>query len=155
MNTYVWGLDLSMSNTGISIFDLNGNIKKITNIKTNNKETHGLRLKCIANKILEMIIEFPPEKIIIERGFSRFNISTAVLYRTHGVINYLLCDYEQIYYTTKTIKKIILNGSATKQQIGDKILSVYPDISFENNNESDSCAVGITYFIKKGIINWK
>lgn len=155
MSTYIWGLDLSMSNTGISVFDLNGNIKKITSIKTNDKDSHGQRLKVIADKMLNLLDEFTPSKVIIERGFAHFNTATSVLYRVHGLVNYLLADYEQIYYSPKEIKKTILKGNATKQQIMDKILSVYPDIKFENYDESDSCAVGITYFIKERVINWK
>jgi Holliday junction resolvasome RuvABC endonuclease subunit len=77
-----------------------------------------------------------------------------MLYRVHGIINFLFWDCEQIYYTPKTIKKFILSGNATKKQVQEKIKEVYKDIEFENEDESDSCAICLTYFIDKGIIKW-
>ena len=154
-NEYVYGFDLSMSCTGISIFDLNGNIVKVCSIATNDKDTHGKRLKTIADFILVLKEQYPAKKIIIERAFSRFNVSTAVLYRCHGLLNYLFYDCEQIYYTPKDIKAVILNGKATKKQIQEKIIEIYPDIKFENEDESDSTSVVLTYFIKNKIIEWR
>jgi len=147
-NEYIYGFDLSMSCTGISIFDLNGNIVKVCSISTNDKDTHGKRLKTIADFILELKEQYPAKMIIIERAFSRFNTSTAVIYRVHGLISYLFYDCIQIYYAPKDIKATILNGKATKKQIQEKIISEYPDIKFENEDESDAVSVGLAYFAK-------
>lgn len=154
-NEYVYGFDLSMSCTGISIFDLNGNIIKVCSIATKDKDTHGKRLKVIADFILALREQYPVKKIIIERAFSRFNTSTAVIYRVHGLISYLFYDVEQIYYAPKDIKATILNGKATKKQVQEKIISEYPDIKFENEDESDAVSTGLAYFIKNKTIEWR
>ena len=145
---YIYGLDLSMADTGIVIFDENNPVY-INNIKTNNKETHGKRLKQIYDFMLDLKKKYPPSIICIERGFSRFNTSTAVLYKVHGVINMVFYDIEQIYYPPKKIKETVLKGNATKIQIMNKILQIYPNIDFKNDNESDAFAVVLTYLVDK------
>jgi Holliday junction resolvasome RuvABC endonuclease subunit len=92
--------------------------------------------------------------VIIERAFACFNIATSIIYRVHGVINFLFWDCEQIYYPPKTIKKFIVSGNATKKQVQEKIKSVYKDIEFNNEDESDSVSIGIAYFADKKIIDW-
>ena len=154
MKKYVYGFDLAISTTGISIFDEEGNIEKICSISTDKDETHGLRLKAIADFVFELREKYPPATVIIERAFSRFNTSTAVLYRVHGIINYIFHDVVQIYYAPKAIKAKIVRGDATKKMVREKILSVYKDIEFANDDESDSFAVGIMYFINNGIVEF-
>jgi Holliday junction resolvasome RuvABC endonuclease subunit len=165
---YIWAFDLSMDDSGIVIFDLQGNPVHICSIKTNDKQTHGDRLKYIADKVLELRKEYPAKTIVIERGFSQFNTSTQVIFRVHGIINYLFYDCKQIYYPPKKVKSFILNGNATKKQLKDEIKRRYPDIEFhkiekkdkktknitieENENESDAFAVGLTYFIDNKIL---
>ena len=155
MSSYVYAFDLSMRNTGIAIFDLKGNIEKVCSIATKDKDSHGKRLKVIADFILDLKSNYPVDKIIIERGFARFNISTAVIYRVHGIVNYLFWDSEQVYYPPKTVKAEILGGKSTKKELKQEIESRYPNVCFENEDESDATAVGLTYFIKKKIINWR
>jgi Holliday junction resolvasome RuvABC endonuclease subunit len=168
MKEYIWALDLSMDDSGIVIFDLKANPVYIGSIKTNEKLTHGKRLKTIADELLRLRVLYPTHIIAIERGFSRFNMSTQVVYRVHGVVNYLFNDCEQIYYPPKKVKSAIVNGNATKKQMQDKIKQMYPDVKFstiekknkktkvitveENDNESDAFAVGLTYFIENKLI---
>jgi Holliday junction resolvasome RuvABC endonuclease subunit len=153
--TYIYAFDLSMSQTGIAIFNLDGTIEKVCSVSTKDKDSHGKRLKVISDFILELKYKYPVKKIIIERAFSRFNTSTAVIFRVHGLINYIFWDSEQIYYTPKAIKAELLNGKASKKQIQENIIEHYPDIKFENEDESDATSVGIAYFMKTKIINWK
>ena len=47
------------------------------------------------------------------------------------------------------------NGKATKVQTRKGILAKRPDIKFKNTDESDAYGIGLTYFIKEGIIEWK
>lgn len=155
MKKYIYGLDLSMSQTGVAIFDLQGNIIKVCSMATKDKDSHGKRLKVIADFLLELKEIYPAEKIIIERGFGRFNTSTAVIYRVHGIANYIFCDIEQIYYPPKKIKSIILNGKATKKQIQEEIIRRYPDIKFENEDESDAMSVVLCWLIINKIVDWR
>jgi len=170
ISEYIWSFDLSLDDSGITIFSQQGNPILITSIKTNGKQSHGQRLKFIANKILELREKYPTKIIVIERGFSRFNTSTQVIYKVHGLISYLFWDCEQIYYPPKKVKSFILNGNATKKQIREEIKKRYPNIEFskiekknkktkeiiieENENESDAFSVGLTYFIDKKLINY-
>ena len=151
INKYIYGIDPSMSCTGIAIFDLE---KKepilITSIKTNPKDAYGIRLHMIRNYIKGLIDEYKPYEIALERGFSRFHTSTQVSYRVHGVIQELLRDYQQFYYPPKTIKNVITNrGNANKKFVQKCILKRYPNINFNNNDESDACGVAICHLIKK------
>jgi Holliday junction resolvasome RuvABC endonuclease subunit len=168
ISEYIWAFDLSMEDSGIVIFDLKANPVYIGSIKTNDKFTHGQRLKVIADELLKLRVLYPTHIIAIERGFSRFNMSTQVIYRVHGIVNYLFSDCEQIYYPPKKVKSAIVDGNATKKQVQDKIKKMYPDVQFskiekknkktkvvtveENDNESDAFAVGLTYFIENKII---
>jgi Holliday junction resolvasome RuvABC endonuclease subunit len=147
---YLYAFDLSMKCTGMTIFDLNTyEPVVIDSIQTKDKDTHGVRLYQIEQFVKQYIEKYPPYIIVIERGFSRFNASTQAIYKVHGVINKLFKDYKQIYYPPKEIKKTILNGKATKEQVKKKILEHFPNIDFKNEDESDSFATGLTYLIKE------
>lgn len=159
-----------MDCSGIVIFDENANPVHIASIPTKSKETYGQRLKFIADKVIELRKQFPTNIICIERGFARFNTSTQVIYRVHGLINYIFSDCEQIYYPPKTVKEAIVKGDATKAQVRLEIKNKYPNVEFskieikdkktkeirieECEDESDAFAVGLTYFIKTGKIKW-
>ena len=149
MEKYIYGFDLSMSNTGISIFDLQGNFIKVCSVATKDRDSHGKRLKVIADYILELKEIYPAKIIVIERAFSRFNTATAVIFRVHGLVQYLFHDTIQIYYPPKLIKAELLGGKATKKQIQDEIIRRYPDIKFENEDESDAMSVSLTYFARR------
>lgn len=152
---YIYGLDLAMGNTGVTIFDSNTyEPVHITSITTNDKHTHGKRLYTIAQELIRLKDKYPPSIIVIERGFGRFNTSTQVIYRVHGLINYLFHDIEQIYYPPKKIKEVIIKGDASKKVVRQIIESKYTNINFNNEDESDSFAIALTYLIEKKLIKW-
>jgi Holliday junction resolvasome RuvABC endonuclease subunit len=158
MSDYLYAFDLSMECTGLTVFDL-GDYKPVlvTSISTSHfkkSATHGQKLKYIEEEVIKIGKKYQPKIVCIERGFSRFNTSTQVIYRVHGIINKLFHNYEQIYYPPKTVKEAICRGDATKKYVQDTIHSVYPDIEFANEDESDSFAVGLTYLIKNEYISW-
>lgn len=150
-HNYIYGLDLSMHDTGVTVFD-NDKPVFIGSIPTRDKDSHGVRLKQIYEYLSKLKDEYPPAVVCMERAFSRFNTSTAVIYRVHGVVNMLFSDYEQIYYPPKTIKEVILKGNATKEEVKNEILKLFPDIQFTNDDESDSFAICLTYLKKGGIL---
>lgn len=154
-NTYLYAFDLSMDNSGISIFDCNHQIVHISSIKTNPKESHGKRLKVIAKHMMSLKQQYPPFIAIFERGFSRFAMSTQVIYRVVGITNLLFEEVEQIYYPPKKVKEAILNGKATKKQVQDEIIKRFPEIVFNNEDESDAVAVGICHLILTENYKWK
>jgi len=156
--SYLYGLDLSMENTGVTIFDLSTDEPTpihISSIATNKKHTHGKRLYYIAKELMELKEIYPPSIITIERGFSRFNTSTQVIYRVHGLVNYLFHNVEQVYYPPKKVKEAIIRGDASKKLVRQIIESKYPEVTFEDEDQSDSFAVALTYIIINKIIIYK
>lgn len=168
---YLYALDLAMGNTGVAIFDLDtGDLIKVTSISTaitnktglkknpnhnNPNMIMGIKLKHIQDKFNELRESYPPEKVIIEEGFTRFNKSTQVVFRVHGIAHLTFYDVENIYYTSTNVKKFIFNdGKASKEDLS-KIITKRLGYTFANEDESDAVALGLTYFIKNNIIKWK
>lgn len=145
-----------MSNSGISIFNIDTfESVHITSIETNPKQEHGKRLHTQREFIRELIDEYPPYEVAIEKGFTRFNNATQVIFRVVGIFNEVLHKYPQFYYAPTTVKKIITgNGQAKKELLIDAILKRYPDIKFANTDESDSFGVGITHLVKVHKMKW-
>lgn len=166
MGDYIYGLDIAWC-TGVSIYDINnnrfvylGNIDA-TKIKLNKEDKkkgileHSKKLKYISDELEELSKKYPPKVIVIERYFSRFANATVALAKIHGVINELFHDIPQIYYPPKTIKEALVHGSATKEDLQIAINAKYNDISFANEDESDSFAVLLTYLVKENLIDWE
>lgn len=168
---YLYALDLAMGNTGVAIFDINtGDLIKLTSINTsitnktgikknpnhnNPNMIMGIKLKHIQDVFLELKNEFPPEKIIIEQGFTRFNTATQVVFRVHGITHLTFYDIENIYITPTEVKNTIYNhGKASKEDLS-RIIKNRLGYNFANEDESDAVALGLTYFIKNNIITWE
>ena len=150
---YVIALDLSLSSTGVAIFREDGTCVKTETIETSTHDETPIRLKRIASKIKSIKKKYQASTIIIEQGFSRFNISTQQLFRVHGLINYLFCDTEQKYYHSTSVRKVVLGkGNAKKEEVRNFILEKYNQISFNSMDESDAFAAGLCFFIEKGIL---
>lgn len=148
---YVYGLDLSLTNTGVVIFR-NATPLYIDSIPTTNKLNRGKRLYLIYTKLKELIEKYPPHVVCIERGFYRFNKSTQAIYEVNGVVELLFRDHNIILYSPKEIKAAIVDGKASKEEVQDEILKYYNYIDFKNNDESDAFAVALTYLIvERGI----
>lgn len=159
MSKFIYGLDLSLSCSGVTIYDLDekdyvyiGHINTDGVKKKKGLYHNGLKLRVIMDFFNELKEKYPPHIVCIERGFSRFNVATQVIYRVHGIINYLFSEVEQIYYPPKTVKEAIYKGDATKKQVQKIIVDNYDYIVFENEDESDSFAVLLTYLIKNDLV---
>lgn len=158
---YIYGLDLSMVNTGVAVFDTDiQNFVHISSINTSNltkkkyNNTHdGMRLKKIYEGLVEILDKYPPEVVAIERGFTSQNTSTQILYRVHGVANLVFAEYEQIYYPPKSVKATVYHGTADKDEIAT-LIEKRLGTEFMNYDESDACAVALTYLIKNDMIYW-
>lgn len=162
---YLWGMDLSLKNTGVTIYNLDTkefvyigsfNTEKIYATKENKgRYLNGVKLKKIVDWLKELNHKYPPTHIVIERGFSRFNTETQVIFRVHGVVNCLFWQIPQEYYAVKTVKAAIYKGDATKAQVAKVIQNNFVDIEFANDDESDSFAVALTYLISNGLIEFE
>jgi Holliday junction resolvasome RuvABC endonuclease subunit len=153
MKKYIYGFDLSMSCTGISIFSDDAKPVLVTSVDTKSEKEYQMKLKLIADKILEFKNKYPPEIITIEKGFFRFITSTEVVFRVHGLVQYLFWDTKQILYAPTTIKKSICGfGNATKDVVQARVREMFPEIIFKNNDESDSVAFIVCHFKKTGAL---
>ena len=145
--TYVYALDLSLNSTGVCIFTNDGKIVEIMTIDTHKEKETKLKLKLIGDDLKKLMKVYLPEVVVIEQGFTRFNASTQMVFRVHGLVNYLFCDYKQIYYPATTVKKAVTGrGNATKEELQEFILKNNKKLHFENYDESDAYAVGMTFF---------
>lgn len=152
-NMNILALDLSLSNSGVAVFDSRGNVLELKSINTDKEKTHPLKLKKIAKEFTAIKKKYKPNLVLIEQGFTRFNKSTQAIYKTVGVVNYLFFDVEQIYINVKSIRKALLgNGNAKKDMVQDYILSEYRDLEFKNFDESDAFLLGLAYFKEKGVL---
>jgi len=153
---YIYSFDLSLSNSGVCIFDKKGNPIKIMSIPTTSKMEHKDRLKIIADNWLELRRQYSTDLIILESGFSRHAASTQAIFKVVGLTQYLFSDCSQFTYAPSTVKKIICgNGRADKIEVQEKIMKLYPDLKFDNMDQSDSVGIGLCWFIEQGIIPWR
>jgi crossover junction endodeoxyribonuclease RuvC len=146
---YIYGLDISMSNTGIVIFEENGNPIKALSIPTSTKNgSHGRRLKIIADVFLELRRKYPTNLIVLESGFSRHAVSTQVIYRVRGLIDYIFYDCQEIEFAPSSIKKMVVgNGRADKEEVRKIVSTKFPQLLFNNDDESDAAGTILCYFM--------
>lgn len=161
---YLYGLDISLKNTGIAIYDLESkefvyigsfNTEKIYATKENKGlELNSVKLKKITEWLREIIKEYPPYIVSIERMFSRFPAETQVIAKATGVVQCMLWNKPQFLYPPKSVKAEIIKGDATKDLVQKEILKRYPHLEFNSDDESDAVAVALCHLIKVGFIEW-
>jgi len=153
MKKYVIALDISLSSTGVAIFSHDGEIVKLYTIETDSKSETQFRLKKIGKELIKIKKEYAFDKVLIEMGFGRYNISTQMLFRCHGVVQYIFSDVPQKYYYPMTIRKIVCGkGNVDKKFIRDFIYEKYNKVEFRNYDESDAVALGLAFFIDTGVL---
>ena len=160
---YVWGVDISLSNTGVTIFEQNDadEIKcvLITSIDTSLGRTHGLKLKILADRLIELKNKYYPFCISSEKGFYRFADATAAIFKAHGILHYIMSDVELVEYSPMSVKKgIVGKGNSKKEEVRDYILkncnNRFGEIVFNSLDESDSFSVILYHFKKIGVLKW-
>lgn len=150
---YVLALDISLVNTGGSVFDKEGNVIEVFSVPTSSKDSTQVRLKKIADFFIALKKRYEFDVVVMERGFFRHNTATQQIYRVVGVVNCLLWKSEQLYIAATTVKKEVTgSGRGDKIQVRKKIEEIWKDIEINNEDESDSLAVGYTYFKQKGVL---
>lgn len=154
---YAYGLDISMSTSGIAIFNMD-TLKPVlvTSITTNDKSEHGHRLNEQRCYMKTIATEYKPTVIFIEKGFTRHNTATQVIFRTVGVYNELLRNFPQEYLAPSTVKKAITgNGRASKELLQEVLTERYPEINFSNEDESDAVGVVLCGLIQQYGMKWE
>lgn len=160
---YIYGLDLSLSCTGVTIIEREtlevvyiGHIEpKGKSIDSLAKEyKNNVKLLYHYQAINRLIEKYPPCEVAIERGFSRHNTTTQVLFRVHGVYNLAFANQPQVYYTPVAVKKAVYDATANKEEISE-VLSRRFKRKFKNMDESDSLAVAVCHMIECYDYPWK
>lgn len=168
---FLYGLDISLNNTGVAIFDLETReFVHISSFNTENikatKEYKGLEISALKiHKIREwfenLIKEFPPYYLAIEQMVKverehGVNINEIKgIAKATGVIQEAVWNKPQTFYYPSTVKSAIIKGSASKEVVRSEILKRYPHLVFKNLDESDATAVALTKLIEVGIVQWE
>lgn len=146
-------LDLSLSNSGIAIFNDAGKCIELLSIDTKRDEGHPKKLKHIEKTMLQIKKKYKPDIVAIEQGFTRFNASTQAVYKVRGVVELVFYNIKQVFYPPATIRKEVLGkGNAKKEELQKFILDNYKDIEFKNLDESDAFGIGLCHFKKIGAL---
>jgi len=167
---YLYGLDISLKNTGVAIFDLEArefvyidsfNTEGIRNTKQyKNYDITALKLAKITEWFEELVKQYPPyfasieQMVKVERKFGVNINELKAIAKATGVIQNVLWNIPQEFYYPSEVKSTIIKGNATKEVVKSEILRRFPNLEFNNLDESDAVAVALTQLIKVGIIDW-
>ncbi len=161
MSKYIYGLDLSLTNSGIAILNQDYEPVHITSVKTKktkgitDEEDHNKRLKIITDKFDECTNQYPVDVVAIEAPFVRHNKATKAVMKVHGVTQRWFNEYPQFYYAPTTVKAAIISGSASKEVLRNRLHKRFPNIEIKNEDESDALAIAITHGVKTKKIKFK
>ncbi len=154
MNEYLFALDLSITCTGVSVFDKEGTLIIPNSIRSDTKEKdQRKKIKYIAESLLELSKKYEPYAIVVEAGFSRFIKVTKALNELLGVVKFVFSDIPIYEIAPTSVRKILMNnGRAKKEDVSQYLIEKYPNINFKDYDTTDSLALGLAYFKREGII---
>lgn len=168
---FLYGVDASLTNTGVAIFDLETRefvyigsfgtegIRATKEYKT--LDVNSLKLHKLSEWFKNLTEQYPPyfvafEQMIKKERENGVNINEIkAIAKATGVVQEIVWNIPQEYYYPSTVKSHIISGNATKEMVKSEILRRYPDLIFNNLDESDACAVALTQLIEVGIIQWE
>lgn len=175
-NRLYLGLDTSLTKSGWAVISVSNGTPSLVDyglIKSNvygvdldgkkRKLSDGERLRQIHAGIVEVIEKYPNIERTIPReaGIVRFNLPTKQIFKSHGVTEYALADYEIYDINIQTVKAWArrVTNSPGKRNDKDMIaeaVRIYfksPDLPLnKGGDEADAISVVITYLIQKGVI---
>lgn len=140
-NRYIYGLDLSITSTGIAVYDLKENkFVHVSHIDTSlikpkeNRDLKALKLAHIANTMFDLKEKYPVSVATVESpyintgrggGVQRAS-GTESIYLAQGVAKYIFSDVKQHYYAPASVKATIYHGRAEKEDLKRIIIETYP-----------------------------
>lgn len=164
----ILAMDLSLNLPAFCVAEVVDGVFTIIEIshvdnKKKTKWTTAQKLQAIAEEIRRLIDEYGAfDAIVREKGFSRYANTTQLLFRVVGISDLVALEngdciaVEEIPPTT--IKSIIAGYSrASKEEVEEGVRELLPEhqkeMEFYSDDESDAVAVGLTYCIRKGLLN--
>ena len=152
MEKYIYGFDLSLSNSGVAIFSDDAQLIHLMSIDTKSLKEHKDKLRLIGINMLELKKKYPPRIAVLERGFMRYALSTEAVFKVVGLVQYLFYDVEQIFYSPMTVKKeVVGKGNVKKDEVYRVVNKLYPEIIIENFDQSDAISVALCHIYRMGI----
>lgn len=159
----ILGVDPGTATTGYGVIKIEKNgeyeVLKFGLIQTDKNGSPGKRFIKIHKKIGELLTEFKPDVMAIERLFFATNVKTAMrVGQAHGVM--LLCAAEKntevFEYAPGTIKKVVTgNGRADKREIQRNVRKLLgagvrsrPKKRTHFDNAADALAVALCHSLK-------
>ncbi len=145
----ILGVDPGLKNTGWGVIESFNNKEKYVShgvIETKPSNLLGDRLCLIFNNLINLMQEFNPNHVAVEKIFSNTNPdSTLKLGKARGII-FLVAARNNIKiseYSPNTVKKNLVGyGHASKLQIIEMISRIYPGVNLDNDDDSaDALAV--------------
>lgn len=160
------GLDTSLTKSGfaiISVTDRKPTLVDYGLIKSNAKLSDGERLRQIHAGITEIISKYPIERVIPrEAGIVRFNLPTKQIFKSHGVTEFALADYEIYDINIQTVKAWARRITESPGKRNDKAMIAEavriffnrPDLPLNaDGDEADAITVTLTYLIRENLID--
>lgn len=157
-------LDLSLNSTGYAVIDWDTSVQKATVLELGHidnkkqgrlKWSHGQKLTRIESIINSVIENHSIHLVVREKGVTRFNKATQVIFRVVGVTDLLI--WKQLETTVNEVgiteaKKLITgNGGAEKTEVADAVQNyLKKPVEFTVDDESDAVAIGVAYCLKQG-----
>ncbi len=149
----VIGIDPGFDRCGVAILEKVGGKEKLiysTCITTSIKDTHEKRLDKLGTELREIINEWGPESLAIEKLFFNVNQKTGLkVAEARGVIMYeaSLANLSVSEYSPQAIKIAVTGyGKATKPQVESMVVRILGLKSTKMlDDEMDAIAVGITH----------
>ncbi|MER2006514.1 MAG: crossover junction endodeoxyribonuclease RuvC [Psychrobacillus sp.] len=172
---YLFGLDISLKNTGVAIYDLEK--KEFVYIGSFNTEgiratreyknldATSVKLHKISEWFEDLIEQYPPyfasieQMVKVDRKIDGKNIGVNInevkgIAKATGVIQEHLWNVPTSFYYPSEVKAVIAKGNASKEVVQNTILHYFPELKFANFDESDATALALTQLINVGIIEW-
>lgn len=171
MSYYILSIDPSLSSTGYSVIDSNTReIIECSRYITKPSISENMRIKNIVIKLDSIFTEHKCIEVALEDGFSHTkNLKTGLqLAKLRGAIisHFMINEYEVFTQEPKeTRKNLGLSGNASKEEVANKIIELYPDLpdrigpySDKQNKDKtsdmyDSVCIGIAHLNKRGYQN--
>lgn len=172
---YLFGLDISLKNTGVAIYDLEAkqfvyigsfNTEGIKATKEyKNMDATSVKLQKLGEWFESLVEEYPPyfasieQMVKVDRKIDGKNIGVNInevkaIAKATGVIQRALWNVPTKFYYPSEAKAIIAKGNASKEVVQNTILRHFPDLKFNNFDESDATALALTQLINVGIVEW-
>lgn len=154
-------LDLSSSDTGITVEDINTKEIFVTNIKVSEfKKEHDknnraiLKIKDLCDKLDYLLRDYVICSVFIESPFlqKKFLGSSEMVLKCHGAILYKYSNLHFSFLTPSEIKKSIASkGNASKEDVIAAIKNLGYNLDIDgksNDNMYDSFAIYLAFYLQ-------